>query len=134
MEKNSMVASAVPLVCRRDQAVVDRLLLIGAALLVCAIVTGSFLLAIIFHVSSAWVFVAWNSIAVVPTFIRDFRTHLRKPSFLAFLFAWALVHGLLVVTLMRWMSILAMLPILTVELTVGFVLAEYLFDIRPEQK
>lgn len=112
----------------------DILLLIGAALLVCAIVTGSFLLAIIFHVNSAWVFVAWNSIVLVPIFIRDFRTHLRRPSFLAFLFAWALIHGLLVVALMRWMSIFAMLPILAVELTVGFVLADYLFGVRPEEK
>ena len=112
----------------------DKVLLVGAALLVCVVGVGAFWLADLYHLSAVWVFVAWNSIGLVPLFIRDFRTHLRKPSFLAFLFAWALIHGLLVVTLMRWMSILAMVPILAVELTVGFVLADYLFGIRPEEK
>lgn len=112
----------------------DKVLLVGAALLVCVVGVGAFWLADLYHVSAVWIFVAWNSIALVPLFIRDFRTHLRKPSFVAFLFAWTLIHGLLVVALMRWMSMLAMLPILAAELTVGFVLADYMFGIRPEQK
>jgi hypothetical protein len=43
-------------------------------------------------------------------------------------------HGLLVATLMRWFSVLAMLPFLVVELTAGLVAADYFFDIRPAKE
>jgi hypothetical protein len=66
-------------------------------------------------------------------FIRDFRSHLRNLSFVAFLFAWALIHGLLVAALLRWLSIMAMLPILAVELILGYVLADYMFGVRIEK-
>ena len=112
----------------------DKVLLIGTALLVCIIGTGSFLLAIIYHVNPLWVFAAGNAILMVPLFIRDFRSHLRKPSFVAFLFAWALIHGLLVATLMRWMSIAAMLPLLAIELTAGVAAADFIFGIRPAEQ
>jgi hypothetical protein len=108
----------------------DKVLLVVVALLVCIIGTGSVLLSIFYHINRAWFFVAWNSIGLVPLFIRDFRSHLRNLSFVAFLFAWALIHGLLVAALLRWLSIMAMLPILAVELTLGYVLADYMFGIR----
>jgi hypothetical protein len=99
--------------------------------LVCVLGGVAFWLAEEHRVNPAWVFVGWNTIWLAPLFIRDFRAHLKKPTFLAFLLVWALIHGLLVATLMRWMSVIAMVPILAVELTVGFVLADYMFGIRP---
>jgi hypothetical protein len=77
------------------------------------------------------VFVAGNSIVLVPIFVRDFRTQVRKPSFVAYLAAWAVIHGLFVATLMRWFSIAAMIPFLAIELTLGYFVADYFFDIRP---
>jgi hypothetical protein len=71
---------------------------------------------------------------MVPLFVRDFRAHLKKPSFVAYLVAWALIHGLLVATLMRWLSIPAMLPFLAIELIAGLLAADYFFDIRPEKE
>ena len=107
----------------------DKILLVGAALLVCITGGAAFWLAEEYHLNPAWVFVGWNSIWLAPLFIRDFRTHLRKPAFVAFLLARALIHGLLVATLTRWMSVFAMVPILAVEFTVGLVLADYMFGI-----
>jgi len=112
----------------------DRVLLVGAALLVCAIGVGSFWIADEYHVNPAWVFVAGNSILLVPIFVRDFRTQLKKPSFVAYLVAWAVIHGLFVATLMRWFSIAAMIPFLAIELTSGYFVADYFFDIRPEKE
>src|SRR6266481_9867818 len=109
----------------------DRLLLVGAALLVCVMGGAAFWFAEDYRVNPAWIFVAWNSIWLVPLFIRDFRNHLRRPSFVAFLGAWAVIHGLLVVTLMRWLSIPAMLPILAIELAAGLAAADFAFGIRP---
>jgi len=112
----------------------DRVLLIGAALLVCTMGVGAFGVADHYHVNPAWVFIAANSIVMVPLFIRDFRAHLKKPSFVAYLTAWAVIHGLLVATLMRWFSIVAMIPFLAIELTAGLVVADFFFDIRPEKE
>ena len=112
----------------------DRVLLIGAALVVCIIGVGAFGLADHYHTNPAWVFVAWNSIFIALSFIRRFRSHLKKPSFLAYLIVWAVIHGLLVATLMRWFSIPAMLPLLAIELTLGVLAADYFFGIRPDEK
>jgi hypothetical protein len=112
----------------------DRVLLVVVALLVCVVSVSSGLLILIYHFNPAWFFVAWNSILMVPLFVRDFRAHLKKPSFVAYLVAWALIHGLLVATLMRWLSIPAMLPFLAIELIAGLLAADYFFDIRPEKE
>jgi|SRR5882762_2563504 len=112
----------------------DRVLLICTALFVGTTSVGSFWLADYFQVKPVWVFASWNSILMVPLFIRDFRCHLNKPSFVAYLVAWALIHGLLVATLMRWLSIPAMLPFLAIELIAGLLAADYFFDIRPEKE
>jgi hypothetical protein len=112
----------------------DKVLLISTALLVAATGVGSFWIADLFQVNPAWVFVAWNSILMVPLFIKDFRAHLKKPSFVAYLVAWAVIHGLLVATLMRWLTIPAMVPFLAIELLAGLLAADYFFDIRPAPK
>jgi len=111
----------------------DRILLVGAALFVCVIGGAAFWLAEDYHVNPVWVFFAGNSIAIAALFIGDFRTHLKKPSFVVFLAAWALIHGLFVVTLMRWMSILAMIPLMVIELTLGYFFADLMFGIRPKR-
>jgi FtsH-binding integral membrane protein len=112
----------------------DKVLLVGAALLVCVIGVAAFWFADEYHINPAWVFVAWNSILIVPLFVTDFRAQLRKPSFVVYLIAWALIHGLFVATLMRWFSIAAMIPFLAIELTLGLFVADYFFDIRPEKE
>jgi len=112
----------------------DRFLLIGTALFVGTTGVSSFRLADYFKVNPVWVFAAWNSIVMMPLFIKDFRAHLRKPSFVAYLVAWALIHGVLVATLMRWISIPGMVPFLAIELVAGLLAADYFFDIQPAQK
>jgi hypothetical protein len=110
----------------------DRVLLILLALLVCVVGVSSGLLALANHVNSAWFFVAWNSIVMVPVFIRDFRTQLRKPLFVAFLVAWAVAHGFLILGLMRWGIGFVYGPLfMLLEGTVGLLVANHLFDIRP---
>ena len=112
----------------------DRALLVVVALLVCVVSVSSVLFMLVHHVNPAWFFFAWNSILMVPLFIKDFRAHLKKPSFVAYLVAWTLIHGLLVATLMHWLSIPAMLPFLAIELIGGLFAADYLFDIQPAQR
>ena len=112
----------------------DKVLLVGVAVLVCVIGGAAFWFADEYHVNPAWVFVAWNSIFIALSFIRRFRSHLKKPSFVAYLIAWAVIHGLLAVTLMRWFSIPATLPFIAIELTLGVFAADYFFNIQPDDK
>jgi hypothetical protein len=110
----------------------DRVLLILLALLVCVVAVSSGLLALKKHVNSAWFFVAWNSIVMIPVFIRDFRTQLRRPLFVAFLVAWGVAHGFLILGLMHWGIGFVYWPLfMLLEGTVGLLVANHLFDIRP---
>src|SRR5947208_11043608 len=83
----------------------DRVLLLGAALLVCVVGGGAFLLGEIYHINPAWLFFAWNSILLIPIIGADFRNQLKKPAFAIFFATWMALHGLVVVALMKWAPI-----------------------------
>lgn len=57
------------------------------------------------------------------------RRNWKKLFFVAYLVAWAATSVLFVVILMRWFSIAALIPFLAVELTLGYFVADYFFDI-----
>jgi hypothetical protein len=71
---------------------------------------------------------------MVPLFIRDFRSHLSKLSFVVYLLAWALIHGLLVAALKLWLPLRAILPFMAIELIAGYMGADYFFNARPTDK
>ena len=119
---------------RPGSGCLDKFLLLGAALLVCILGVAAFWIADVYHVNPMWVFFLWNSMFLVPIFIKDFRGHLRKPAFLAFLLIWGLAHGLVVVALMRWTPISAWILGISLELVVGYVVADRVFDIRRATK
>jgi hypothetical protein len=112
----------------------DKVLMVAVALIVCGFGGAAFWLAEDYHVNPAWVFFLLNSLVMVPIFIKDFRGHLRKPAFCAFLVGWAVVHGLVVVTLMRWTPLGVWILGMAVELGLGFLLAERIFGIRRAPK
>jgi hypothetical protein len=67
----------------------DRILLVGAALLVCLIGGEAFTLADDYHINPAWVFFAWNSIFLIPIVGRRFKKpHWGNPRFIAFFGVW----------------------------------------------
>jgi hypothetical protein len=57
-----------------------------------------------------------------------------KLSFVAYLVAWAVTTVLFVVIVMRWFSIAALMPFLALELTFGYFVADYFFDIWRAKK
>jgi len=109
-------------------------LLILTALLICVAGVGSFWLADIYHANPVWVFLAWNCIGILAFFVEDFGAQIKKPSFVAFLVVWALLHGGTVALLMRWISLPMMLPFFFIEGVAGYLLANIIFDIRPGKK
>jgi hypothetical protein len=105
----------------------DRILLFGAAVLVCLIGGGVALAFEIYHISQAWFFSAWSSIFLVPLVGKEFRSYFRKPDFIVFFAVWMCVHGATVVGMIAWAPLLLWPLILLLELAVGFLAAHRLF-------
>jgi hypothetical protein len=95
---------------------------------------GSFLLGEIYHINPAWLFFSWNSIWLLVSVGKRFRNHFKKPEFTAFFLIWTAVHGTVVVLLMRWVRMLYWIPLMGIELFVGFLSANLLFGIVPDRK
>ena len=112
----------------------DRVRLVGAAILVCAIGCGSFLLGELYHISPVWLFLSWNSIGLFMILGKGFCGHFKNARFTAFFLLWMAVHGTVVVMLMRWVRMLYWVPLMGLELFVGFLSADLLFGIRPDRK
>lgn len=109
----------------------DRILLVGAALLVCLVGGASFLAAEVCHLNATWLFFAWNSVLMVPLLVRNFRGQYKRPAFVAFLAAWTVAHGLIVVSLMLWASYRYWIPVFAIELYAGYSAAHWLFGVLP---
>jgi FtsH-binding integral membrane protein len=99
----------------------DRLWLLGAGVLVCVVGGAVFLLGEMYHVNPAWLFFGWNSIFLYFVVAPDFRSHLGSRRFLACLLGWMILHGFFVLFLMRRVSIAFWLPLMAVELAIGYV-------------
>jgi hypothetical protein len=69
----------------RGKRLIDRLALLGAALLVIAVGGSAFLLADKRHVSKSWVFGTWAAVFFFLIVGWGYRRKLRDPAFLSFL-------------------------------------------------
>ena len=107
----------------------DRALLLVVALTVCLVGGAAFWMAEDYHINPAWVFLAGNSILLIPLVAGDFRGMFRKPSFILFFVFWMVIHGLTVLSLMRWVSLAYWIPLLALELAVGYFIAYSFFDV-----
>jgi hypothetical protein len=107
----------------------DRLLLVSSALLVCVVGVASFLVADAYHVSPLWPFLAYSSLALILAVGRNksFRDHWKRPAFIVFFIVWLVVHAAVVTLLLAWVSMVYLLPLICVELFVGFFFAHLLF-------
>ena len=110
----------------------DKFLLIAAALVVCVVIVGVFSLTEHYHVNPTWAFLGLNSLLIVPVFVKDFRSQLKRPIFVAYLAVWAVLHGLVMVGLTFWIPFVYWPIFIIAELTIGILLANYLFDISPD--
>jgi len=111
----------------------DLILILFAASLLCIGGVGAFWLADRYKLNPIWIFVGWNSIVLIPMFFKKFRGHLKRPSFIVFLVVWTVFHGFVVVGLMRWLSFVYWVPGILIELTLGFLVADWLFGVLPRE-
>jgi hypothetical protein len=101
---------------------------------VCVVGGAALWIADAYHINAMWVFLFWNSLFIVHLAFKDFRTHLRKPAFVAFLIAWGVVHGVVVVAMMRRIPVALWIFVISLELLIGYLLADRIFGIRRNRK
>lgn len=99
---------------------IDIALLIGSAFLICVLLTGSFLLADKYQVDAIWVFVAINSLGIIPIVGKRYRRGMPNRLFIPFVGAWMLVHGALATFLIVKIHVVYWLPAFAIELGLGF--------------
>lgn len=110
----------------------DQVLLLISALLLCFFGLLSFSLADDYKINPVWVFFAWNAILYLVFLIRKFRAHLKNRKFLAFLMACAILHGAIIIALMRFVPLAYWFLALFMEATAGLVAASSWFDVVPD--
>lgn len=71
----------------------DRLALLGTAVVVIVIFGGAYWLTLVTGKSPLWVFGAGNAIGIAFILLRRFKTMLKLPYFKLYLAAWAVMHG-----------------------------------------
>jgi hypothetical protein len=105
----------------------DRALLIGIALLVCLVAGGAFWIGDTYHINPVWIFFAWNTIFAIPVLWKPFHSYLKRPGFVVFFLIWIVIHGATVAGMMFRLSIEFWPVVVLLELTAGFLVAQWLF-------
>ena len=117
---------------KRSKAL-DLILLIGASLLVAAASRAAFWLAAERHISPAWLFAGGAALIFILVVGWGYRRKFRDPAFISFFLAWMLVHVLMFLLVLAYLGFLWYLPIMVLELWVGYTIAIWQFGPPPDK-
>jgi hypothetical protein len=111
----------------------DRLALVGSALLLSAVGTGVFLWADKHRVNVAWIFGGSMCLIFLRIVGWPYRSKFRSTTFIAFFVAWLLVHVGIYLLVLDYLGVLYYMPIVVLELWVGYTLAIWQFGPPPDR-
>ena len=117
----------------RGNKLIDRLALLGAAVLLITVGGGAFLLADKYHVSEAWVFAAWAAAFFFVIVGWGYRRKFRDPIFVSFFLAWMMLHVVVYVAVLGYLGFLYYVPIVVLELWIGYTVAIWQFGPPPDK-
>jgi hypothetical protein len=104
----------------------DRALMVVLALGICVFGVASFWIADDYHINVIWVFASWNSVILLPLFLRMYGGQTKKRGFILFLVAWMVIHGLFMTLVMRWVPLACWLIPIALELAAGAMVARWI--------
>lgn len=110
----------------------DFLLALGAGLLLATIGVGSFWLADKLKFNIDWIFWGWVSLGFIASVGWSLRNLFRSASFIAFFSLWLVLHIVLSIFVLAYLSWLYWLPSIALELWIGYALAYWLFGAPPK--
>jgi hypothetical protein len=119
---------------RRRSRIQETFYLICAAILVCVLGVGAFLLADIYHISPLWLFFGLISVAFVAGAREDYRKEFRSPRFVAFVVGWLVINLIVVIVFVSRFGWLWLIPALLLEQVLFYMTAYWLFDVPPPSK
>jgi hypothetical protein len=114
--------------CKR---IVDLCFLLGAALAVCAIGVGAFVIADVRHINPLWVFFSLFSIGFFVFAWEEYRNALRSIRFVLFICGWVLVNIVIMVVVLGYFGWLWVIGALLLAQALFYMSAEWLFGLKP---
>ena len=130
MVEGRMVPDAKMAVGAR-KSLLDRLALLGAALLLIGTGGAAFVLADKYHISDAWIFAGCASLTLFAIVGWPYRSQFRNPTFVKFFVVWLLVHVFVFLLVLGYLGLLYYFPFLALELWIGYAIAIRLFGHPP---
>jgi len=106
-------------------------LLICAALLVCVLGVGAFMLAEIRHIQPLWVFVSLISIGFFVGAREEYRREFHSARFLFFVCFWLVVNAAVFVAVIAYLGWLYLIPFLFAEQVLFYMAGYWLFGLEP---
>jgi hypothetical protein len=119
---------------RQRSRIVDMFYLMGAAVLVCVLGLGAFLLADIYHINPLWAFFGLVSVGVLAGAREDYRKEFRSRRFVAFVIGWLVINVLVIIVVVSSFSWLWLIPALLLEQFLFYMTAYWLFDLPQPSK
>jgi phosphotransferase system glucose/maltose/N-acetylglucosamine-specific IIC component len=127
MEVNTGMAEAKT----TRRRLLDIAALFGASTLVVLLGLGSFFLSDWYHVDLIWPILTWMSLVFFAGIGWDLRREFGSPAFVSFFVAWLLIHSLIFVLVVGYLSWLCYALAVPVELFIFYVSAALLFGVKP---
>lgn len=83
--------------------------------------------------NEAWVFGAWAAVLFFLIVAWGYRRKFREPAFIVFFLAWLLLHVAVYVLVLGYLGFLYYIPIMVLELWLGYTVAIWQFGPPPDQ-
>jgi hypothetical protein len=116
---------------RPRRGLLDGLGLLGSSLLVVILGIGSFFLADRYHVDLIWPILGWISLGFFAALGWDYRREFRTAAFTSFFLSWVLLHSLVFVLVLGYLSWIYYIVAVPLELFAFYASASLLFGLKP---
>ena len=127
------MVSAVGEKSKKRSKTLNFFLLLGTSLLVAVVATAAFWLAGEHRVNPAWLFAAGVAILFLAVVGWGYRRKFRDPVFVSFFLAWLLLHVTIYLLVLSYLGLLYYIPIVVLELWIGYTIAIWQFGPPPDR-
>ena len=119
---------------RQRSRTLDIFYLVGAAVFLCVLGGGAFIVADIYHVNPLWVMVSFISVGFFAGAREDYRKEFRSPRFVAFVCGWVVINVIVFIALLGLVGWLWLIPVLLLEQFLFYMTAHWFFNVPPPSK
>jgi len=119
---------------RQRNRILDMFFLVGAAVLVCVLFVGAFIVAEIYHVDPLWIILSGISVGFFAGAREDYRKEFRSRRFVAFVCGWVVINAIVFIVFLGFFGWLWLIPALLLEQFLFYMTANWFFGLPPPSK